>query len=140
MSNQAWCSLILLSLGCAGCGGGGPPLAKVSGKVTCQGQPVAKLVVHFVPQGAHESWGGTDNDGVYHLHYDRQRDGAVIGKHNVWVEVRPSNPKEDHALQAGTLKLHSALEQILAKYGNAQAPALSVEVREDNQVVDLALD
>src|SRR4051794_7601096 len=86
MSHQSRCSwLILLCVSCAGCGSGGPPLAKVSGTVTCRGQPVSKLVVHFVPQGARESWGGTDNDGAYRLRYDRQREGAVIGKHNVWV-------------------------------------------------------
>jgi hypothetical protein len=88
-------SAVLLS----GCGGGGGfATAKVRGKVTFKGQPVANARVDFSPQKAADagkgSGGGqpgksaagtTDKDGVFVLSTYAPEDGAVVGKHRVAV-------------------------------------------------------
>jgi len=133
-------AIVLLALCCAGCGERGPHVVPVSGTVTRHGKPVENVVVHFVPENGRESWGATDPAGHYTLHYDRQREGAVTGKHRVWVEVRPKNPKEEAALAAGTLPLHPQIDQILAKYGDRQNSPLFVEVQDGEPALDLKLD
>src|SRR5437588_12261353 len=90
------CLLFLLcSLGFVpGCGPSGPQIMRVSGTVTRGGKPVEKLVVNFWPDHGRPSWGLTDREGRYTLHYDRDRDGAVPGLHKVWVQNKPGTPGE----------------------------------------------
>jgi hypothetical protein len=137
-SSRRW--IILSAVVAAGCSASGPRLIPVKGKVTAQGKPVPKLIVHFVPEVGRESWGATNAEGDYKLLYDRQREGALLGKHSVWVEPRLTTPLEEQALAAGTLRMQPGLAQILDKYGDRQNPALSVDVKDDNQVIDLQLD
>ncbi len=133
-------AVLFFALVCAGCGESGPRVVRVTGTVTRKGQPVEKIVVTFVPEKGRQSWGATDAQGHYRLHHDR-REGALVGTHHVWVQVRPKTPKEEADLAAGTLKLHPEIEQILEKYGNQGEPAITVEVKnEDPQVIDLKLD
>jgi len=83
----------------SGCGGGSEfATAKVRGKVTFKGQPVANASVDFAPQKAADSGKGagggqpgksasgmTDKDGVFVLSTYAPGDGAVVGKHRVAV-------------------------------------------------------
>ncbi len=124
----------------AGCGSSGPEVVPVTGTVTRGDKPVNKLFLNFMPHKGRPSWGVTDQDGHYTLHYEKDRDGAVVGPHKVWVEIRPSSPKEELALQRGTLKLHPEMQKILEKYGKKAAKPLTVEVTADNPVIDLKLD
>jgi hypothetical protein len=130
----------LLALLALGCGGGGPRVVNVTGTVTRGGKPVEKLFLNFVPDNGRPSWGVTDAEGHYSLHYDRERDGAIVGSHRVWVQVRPTSPTEEAALARGTLKIHPEIQQILSKYGKPNTSPLVVEVTGDNAVIDLALD
>jgi hypothetical protein len=132
--------LALVTLALAGCGQGGPNVVKVTGTVTRAGKPVPKLFLNFYPAEGRPSWGVTDDEGHYELHYERDRDGAVTGTHKVWVQIRPASPKEEAALRNGTLKLHPDTKSILQKYGNEESTPLEVEVKENNQVIDLKLD
>jgi hypothetical protein len=43
-------------------------------------------------------------------------------------------------LSSGNRKVSPELSYILEKYGDRNAPALTVDVKDDNQVIDLALD
>ncbi|HJZ53840.1 MAG TPA: carboxypeptidase-like regulatory domain-containing protein [Gemmataceae bacterium] len=79
----------------AGCGKGEYETASVSGRVTLNGQPVAKVAVMFqpiAPEGnlnpGPGSYGVTDSDGRYTLKLiGKETSGAVVGKHKVRIEV-----------------------------------------------------
>jgi hypothetical protein len=131
--------LLALVFLCNGCGSG-PGVVRVTGTARHDGKPLARLIVHFVPAEGRPSWGMTDEEGHYKLRYDREREGAQTGTHKVWVEFRPAGAKEDLAQREGTLQLPPALQRVLDKYGDKDHPALSVEVKQDNQVIDLPLD
>jgi hypothetical protein len=134
-------ALLCLSLLVLGCGSEGPHVVKVTGTVTRGGKPVERLVVNFWPQKGRPSWGVTDKEGHYTLNYERNRDGAVVGPHKVWVEIRPSSPKEEADLRNGRIKLHPETNAILQKYGKDSTPLQKVAVKdEDPQVIDLKLD
>ena len=93
---------ILLVCGFAfGCGTGGAfPVAKTTGKVTCNGQPVAYAMVFFEPlmEGnralvGKQGFAIAGEDGSFTISSYGTNDGAVIGKHRVRVG-RPH--AEDH--------------------------------------------
>ena len=74
---------VLLSCG-AGCGSSGPELAKVTGSVLVNGQPVPSVMVEFQPpEPGSPSVGFTDSDGRYELRFSRKRWGALLGTHTV---------------------------------------------------------
>lgn len=138
------CSLAVLTLIAlaiaGGCGPGGPEVVEVTGTVTCQGQPVPNLIVNFKPEKGRPSWGHTDANGKYTLDYSRDRDGAVVGKHTVWVGYRPSSPTEEmrRGLPGGGAP--SNLSVILKKYGSEKTTPLSFDIKTDGQVVDIELE
>jgi hypothetical protein len=143
MYRQRWFGpavLLCAAVVFAGCGQGGPRVVRVSGTVTRGGQPVPKLFLNFEPQKGRPSWGITDEAGRYSLHYDARQDGAVTGAHKVWVQVKASNPQEEADLRNGKIKLHPEVKSILQKYGQYETTPLRVEVKENNQVIDLPLD
>jgi hypothetical protein len=82
----------------AGCGG--PALAPVKGRVTCNNKPVAEAAITFSPipksEGEREAGkpatGFTDADGYYVLSTYRNEDGALIGPHRVMVMLDDTNP------------------------------------------------
>ena len=76
------CCLLL-----AGCGGSGPKLGKVKGRVTLGGQPLEEAEVTFQPtaEGAAPSADTTDADGRYELMYTFDKKGAVPGEHIVTI-------------------------------------------------------
>jgi hypothetical protein len=81
---------VALSMAVVGCGQGGPPMGKVSGTITLDGEPLANADVEFTPQfdGASPSYGDTDANGQYDLVFSRSRKGAWVGKHT--VRIMPS--------------------------------------------------
>jgi hypothetical protein len=127
--------LILPVVGCSG-----PKICHVTGTVQLAGKPVANLVVNFVPEEGRPSYGMTDDQGAYHLKYDRTTDGAVRGTHKVFFKYRPHDPKQEIAIQQGTMQLPSDVKSILEKYGSAETTTLRFEVKEDGQVIDITLD
>jgi hypothetical protein len=70
-----------------------PPLAPVSGRITVDGKPLSSAIVKFVPEAGTTnlrlatSIGITDKDGNYSLIYAADVGGAVIGKHQVQVQL-----------------------------------------------------
>jgi hypothetical protein len=133
----ALCALMFANTGCAPAG---PKVVKVNGTITRGGKPVQKLFVNFYPEHGRPSWGVTDQDGHYTLNYEQKGDGAVTGKHRVWVQLRPASPKEEADLRNETIKLHPEIQEILKKYGKLETTPLTVEVKEDTRVIDLPLD
>ncbi|MEX1038998.1 MAG: hypothetical protein WDZ51_00100 [Pirellulaceae bacterium] len=92
-------SLNLIAIACLvsllGCfSDSGQPLHPVSGTVTRGGQPVEHVVVQFQPSTGRPSFGRTDVDGRYTLHYTHQFSGALIGDHQVGLRVPSVAPDE----------------------------------------------
>jgi hypothetical protein len=81
----------------AGCGGPYPNVARVSGKVTLGGQPLADAVLIFSPlEAGSPSSGRTDSQGNYTLIYTRRVNGAEIGEHSVTISTgREADPDAD---------------------------------------------
>lgn len=89
------CFIGFVVLACLGCGNSGDfPLAKAGGVVLCEGQPVANVNLRFAPMQTGKSaivgaraWGTADANGKFVLStYDAtKQDGAVVGKHEVYV-------------------------------------------------------
>ena len=125
----------------AGCGRGGPEVVRVTGTVTCQSKPVPNLFLNFKPEVGRPSWGVTDAEGKYSLNYSRDRDGAVVGKHTVWVQYKAGNPGEELQMTgARGAKRPGNLPAILQKYGSEKTTPLKFDIETDGQVVDIPLD
>jgi hypothetical protein len=63
-----------------------PPLGRVSGTVTLDGESLANATVRFTPAGpGRTSEGTTDADGRYELRYLRDIPGANIDQHTVRI-------------------------------------------------------
>jgi hypothetical protein len=83
------CGLIVVCLlpllGCSG--SDRPELAKASGKVTLNGEPVSGASVMYVPAtGGRAASGVTDENGVYRMSsYDDPELGVAVGEHRVSV-------------------------------------------------------
>ncbi len=121
----------------AGCGGADRPV-RVTGVVRSKGKPVPDLVVHFVPEKGRESTGSTDGSGAFVLKCDRD-EGAVRGKHKVFVDYRPHDPKQEAEIAAGKAVLPPELNTLLVKYGK-KASTLTYEVTKDGQEIQIDLD
>lgn len=91
--------LIAATLVCAasfGCSRG-PQVGMVSGRVSYGGQPLEGLTITFDPiGGGRSSTGVTAADGGYELRYTRDRNGALVGTHEVRVNW-PAQTNEDLA-------------------------------------------
>ena len=78
-----------------GCGSGEdphPPTVPVQGKVTYQGQPVTKGTITFQPPGGRPSVGEIQPDGTYSLSTYGQKDGAILGPHQVMIVANTGDP------------------------------------------------
>lgn len=90
--NRAGWNLLLVvfvALGTlSGCGGEkGPDLAKVTGKVIFNGEPLADALVTFSPNSetARGSMGTTNEQGVYVLEYTADKSGVPVGEYRVSI-------------------------------------------------------
>ncbi len=128
--------ILFLAAGC----GDNPRVVRVTGTVRSANKPIANLLLTFVPAEGRPSWAVTDENGHYTLKYDRKQEGAVRGTHKVFVAYRPSDPKQEMALQQGKTELPAELQAILKKYGDRESSPLHYEVASDGQVIDLDLD
>jgi hypothetical protein len=78
-------------------------MAPVRGRVTAQGQPVTEGQIMFAPvadakTGAYPgkaAFGQIDKDGKFELSTNGDKDGAVIGRHEVTYLPVPSQAEED---------------------------------------------
>lgn len=100
--------ILLLAVAAIGCAELPYEVAKVSGRVTLDGEPLGNASVRFHPQASASggalvgpgSIGQTDADGYYELMTYKGEDGAVVGSHKVSVStyagelVDPDNSDE----------------------------------------------
>lgn len=81
--------------------------APVSGTVTLNGTPLAGATVVFQPTAESgdpgpASFGETDSDGNFTLQLNGGKEGAVVGKHRVFISTRkmkPSAPNSDSEVE-----------------------------------------
>jgi hypothetical protein len=134
-----WVALVLF-FGVVGCGESGPKIVKVEGMLAYKGKPVTNAYIDFVP-GPGEgrpSWGQTDAQGRFKLHYDRKQEGAVVGKHKVYVRMRPTTPAEQQAVMMGRpAPLSKEMAAFFDKYSVENSKA---EVVIEKSTSDLKLD
>ena len=78
--------LLVLLATLIGCGPSGPPLGRVSGTVTMDGQPASGVTVNFQPaEGGRGSSATTDATGKYDLVFSPSSMGALVGEHTVSI-------------------------------------------------------
>lgn len=105
--------VILLCLGVMGCGG--PRVAKVEGRVTDGGAPLAKAWVKFSPlAGGRPSHARTDDAGRFSLAY-KDLDGALIGRHRVQVGTGGEVDDRGNPLSAAVERLATEVEVVGGK-------------------------
>jgi len=122
-------------LGC----GGGPSVVEVSGTVTRGGVPVPDLVVNFEPDKGRPSWGFTDPQGRYTLHYTKDQDGVEVGHHRVYVNYQPEDTDRWLAITERRFEYPPDIKAIEEKYGNRETTPLEFDIQE-SQEIDLKLD
>ncbi len=122
-----------------GCSGGGVAYAPVSGKVTMDGKPLAKVNVVFVPLAkpgsdvAGDTAGGvTDENGQYTLKTftagGTMKEGAQVGKHKVRISLQETRGEGDRSITT---------EKIPKRYN--QDTELTAEVTAGNNQKDFEL-
>jgi len=83
----------LLAAVLIGCGGSGFDVAKVRGKVTCEGKPVPGGTIRFSPKGeagaevGKTAVGTINQNGEYVLSAYGENDGAVVGTNTVEIRL-----------------------------------------------------
>jgi hypothetical protein len=126
----AWLLLLLplLSLGC----GKSYPLAPVSGRVTMDGEPLAKAEVRFFPTDDKDlpfSTGTTDENGNYELYMVTETTtsrGAIIGTHRVTISVDQRKGKIMPVHRPGMPRMSKPGETIPSKYNKDSKMAFIV--------------
>jgi hypothetical protein len=139
---------LALLIGASGCGSesGDYPVAAVTGKVLCDGKPVAKALVYFQPMkpttAAKDSSsllgkmgiGLTAEDGTYKISTYGDADGAVLGMHRVRV-VRPENPDFKCSCEINSNKTH-----LEVTVNEGQKNEFDIQLPPGNGIVQPAVD
>ena len=129
--------LVVLIVGCSA----SPELGQVSGTVRAGGQPLANVLVTFIPEAdgpaaGIRSMGTTDDQGRYQLKTERQAAGALVGRHKVIVEDLAIY-QAPRAADGTVLTLPSI--RFAAAYADPLRSALAHEVQPGEQTIDLDL-
>ena len=145
----AWVAVALTMA--LGCGRSSPP-ATVKGTLRLKGKPLDNCLVTFLPESGQEvevghSTGLTDQQGLYRLHCDNQKEGAAIGWHHVTVQdmsVSTGIRRRDH----GTVDAEMPEDlppppvrrsRVPERYTSSSQTPLRVEVKPGQQVIDLEI-
>jgi len=135
-------AIVVPLMALTGCQKEGPTIVKVTGVLTYKGQPVPNAYVRFFPEYGRPSWGQTDEQGRFKLNYDRDRDGALVGKHKVCLEVRPTAAEQANVMPGAGLAKRPAmprdLSELFDKYGTEKS-TLTVEIKPDGKELQLDL-
>ncbi|HEY2828186.1 MAG TPA: hypothetical protein VGJ04_11360 [Pirellulales bacterium] len=70
----------------AGCNSSGVKIGAVTGRITKNGKPQAKISVYLTPvEGGRPSEGLTNENGEYQMVYTRDQMGALVGKQRLTI-------------------------------------------------------
>src|SRR5262245_13071402 len=133
-----WVSLLLV-VALVGCGR--RSVVKVTGTLTYKGKAVTNAYIQFLPEQGRQSWAQTDEQGRFKINYDAQQDGAVVGKHKVWVERRAVTVADKEAEMRGDRPAAPSKElaAFFDKY-SANKSTLTVTITKDTKDLKLDLD
>jgi len=137
--------LIVLAFvsGIGGCGGGeaGPALHPVSGVVTHNGTPLAKVMIKFMPvAGGTFSSAMTDDQGKFTLQYTMDKAGAIAGENVVYIEYMPRTPEEESQAGFPNFKPPAPYGDVVAKYGTKEASSYKVNIDGPKENLEVKLD
>ena len=119
------CILLTSALGC----GGNDNLARVTGTVKLDGQPLPNAFVIFSPvSGGTTSYGRTDQAGQYEMMFNDDEKGAWIGANRVQISTGDVSARGEGS---------GAREKVPASYN--QRSTLKVEVSSGSNVHDFEL-
>ena len=131
----------------AGCGNGdNTKIARVTGTVTYKGKPVKNVTVNFMPPDGRPSWGKTDSDGKFEMVYDDTRKGVKLGSNKVWITPGVQtidggmSKASKKAIAEGVGISQEEMNDITMRFGSDESTKLVVDVKKDNEVLDLKLD
>lgn len=128
---------VLTIVGCSSRPADEPPLGRVRGKVTMDGQPLAGVDVVFVPKTGRPSMATTDANGRYDMWYINRTMGAKVGPHNVFI--RPTDMPPEMAPDGSSGGAPAAPRpRIPAKYNKRST--LTAEVKAGKNTIDFALE
>ena len=132
---------LLFTAAIAGCGRGGPEVVEIEGTVTYKGEPVPDLRIYFMPTSGRGSWGTSDEQGRFVLDYDYDHDGALVGRHTIWLVDMGQNIDPTAGMSGGGGKKKRAPEiaAVIAKHGQDKS-TLQVEVKKADKNFQLKLD
>lgn len=123
--------LLVLLATLVGCGPSGPPLGRVTGTVTIDGQPASGVTVNFHPTaGGRGSSATTDATGQYDLIFSPSSMGALVGEHT--VTITGGEPGLDAGSSGGVLEQKS---NVPPAYANAKK---TVTVEKGSNTHDLS--
>lgn len=134
---------LILAAGLSGCGGGelGPTLHSVSGVVTHNGQPLAKMGVKFSPvAGGSYSSATTDEQGKFTLQYNMNKAGAIAGENIVSAEYIPRTPEEESATAAPNFAPPAPFKDVIKKYGTKETSPYRVTIDGPKENLEVKLD
>jgi hypothetical protein len=150
--SSRWLTVFLVAFGFGaatiGCGGNSPrpPMGKVSGKVTYDGQPVDKGRVTFIPASGDGDSGGTsamgviESDGSYSLTTFNTGDGAMVGQHIVTVVVPTEDIRElNKPRPDGSIPYILPKELVPKKYTDPALTPLRNTVAAGNNEINIEL-
>jgi len=149
------CGLVcaLVALGLIGCGGD-PTVAKVSGTVTLDGEPVEGASVIFTPiGGGRPATGQTDAEGNFKLSTYASADGALIAEHAVsvvkveetstaqaYLPEGEEEPEDERDARSGDLGTGGRVKYIVPmKYAIGKTSGIKVQVERGIEPVTLEL-
>lgn len=121
--------------GCSSTPADQPPLGRVSGKVTMNGQPLPGVDIVFAPVKGRPSVATTDSVGNYDLSYINTTKGAKLGSHKVFI--RPAETSPDDVPADGS-KPAAPRPVVPAKYNKRSE--LTAEVKAGSNTIDFALE
>jgi len=126
-----------LVIGCGG--GGGPEMAKVTGKVTYQGKPLTKGTISFISTDPNRANANSviGPDGSYSLQTTNPGDGAVVGEYKIIVSDIDPNALNTPAPGEPVKKQERVIPE---KYENPDASGLTRKVERGSNSFDIALE
>ena len=96
-----WSPLVGLLVALAGCGGDGPKLEPVSGKILKNGTAMTNVSISLVPEGEGVAAMGTADSSGKIVVQTGGRTGAIKGKYKIGV-TEPIRPMTPEALASGS--------------------------------------
>jgi hypothetical protein len=126
---------LLVAAGCSSQPADQPPLGRVRGKITMDGQPLAGVDIVFSPDKGRPSVATTDSTGRYDLSYINTTKGAKVGPHKVFI--RPAETSPDEVPGDGS-KPAAPRPVVPAKYNKRSE--LTAEVKAGGNTIDFALE